>query len=137
MVQGGGNDASLGASDTQILKGADVLISSLNRYYPTSEILLVGVLAEGVDYGCTRRCAVDWLLGSYAQNHGMPFISAADWLTRHQVSTLRADEVHLTQAGHGRVAAAFTSELNARRLTSSQLIAALRTETHYAEQTPQ
>jgi acyl-CoA thioesterase-1 len=137
VVQGGGNDASLGASDAQVLNGADVLVSSLNRHYPTSEILLVGVLAEGVDYGCTRRCAVDWLLGAYAQNHGVPFISAADWLTRHGVSTLRADDVHLTQAGHDRVAAAFTSELNALGLTSSQLITALRAETHYAEQIPQ
>jgi acyl-CoA thioesterase-1 len=136
VVEGGGNDATLGASDAQILRGADALITPLTRYYPTSTIVLVGPVARGTTEGGGRRTEVDTLLGSYAHSHNLPFISTGDWLTRHGAETLMADDVHLTQAGHDRIAAALTAELRALRLTSADLLAAARGAQHFADVEP-
>ncbi|WP_181036527.1 SGNH/GDSL hydrolase family protein [Arthrobacter sp. B1805] len=122
VVEGGGNDATQGATDAQIIAGADALVSSLTQHYPTSKIVLVGTLAKGATDG-GRRTAVDGLLGTYADAHGIAFISAGDWLTRYQAVNLMADGVHLTQAGHDRLAAVLTHQMQAKHLLLSDLSA--------------
>lgn len=121
MVEGGGNDATQGASDAQILAGADALVSKLSAYYPSSKIVLIGTLAKDAANGGGRRTAVDHLLGTYAADNSIEFVSTGDWLTRFQADHLMADAVHLTQAGHDRLAAVLTSQLESRHLTPGQL----------------
>ncbi|MBG6218887.1 acyl-CoA thioesterase-1 [Arthrobacter sp. CAN_A6] len=121
VVEGGGNDATQGASDEQILGGADRLMTSLTKAYPTSKVLMVGTLARGADDGGARRSAVDGLLGSYAYEHNIAYISVGDWLTTYQVTGLMADGVHLAQAGHDRLAVALADHLHSLRLAQPNL----------------
>ncbi len=124
VVEGGGNDATTGASNAQILSGADQLMTSLRKAYPTSQVLMVGTVARSSDDGGSRRTEVDGLLGSYAHQHNIAYVSVGDWLTRYQMTGLMADKVHLSQAGHDRLAMALADHLNSLGLTASDLTGA-------------
>ncbi len=121
VVQGGGNDAAQGATDAQITGGAGAVVDSLSRAYPSSTIVLIGTLARAAADGGGRRTAVDGVLGAYAAHHRLAFISPGDWLTRYQAGTQLADRVHLTQAGHDRLAAVLGVQLESLRLTQPAL----------------
>lgn len=121
VAEGGGNDATQGATDTQIVGGADTLISTLKQTYPTSKIVMIGTLAKGAADGGGRRTAVDGVLGAYAAGHHVDFISAGDWLTRYGARNQLADGVHLTQAGHDHLAAVLTTQLTSMHLTAADL----------------
>ena len=74
VIQGGGNDAARGATDSQIVANAERLISSLKQRYPGAKFAMIGTLARGVNYGGGRRSQVDALLGTVAAKHSIPFV---------------------------------------------------------------
>jgi acyl-CoA thioesterase-1 len=100
VVEGGGNDASRGASNAQIEANADRLISDLRTRYPGSRLAMVGTLARGANNGGGRRSEVDALLATVAAGHSIPFVSVGDWLTRYDLATSLADGVHMNSHGH-------------------------------------
>ena len=111
VIEGGGNDASRGATDQQISANAERLIASVRQRYPEARLAMVGTLARGADDGGGRRTEVDALLGTIAARHSIPFVGVGDWLTRHDLTALMADGVHMGPEGH-----AALGELLARRL---------------------
>lgn len=115
VVQGGGNDASAGASDAAILANADRLVRDLKASYPKSDFLFIGTLARGSQSG-GRRVQVDALLAGYAQRNGIPFVSPADWITRYGVTNQMADGVHLTEGGHRELAKVLSAKLKDLKL---------------------
>jgi acyl-CoA thioesterase-1 len=99
VIQGGGNDAASGASDSQIAGNAGRLITELQARYPGTRIAMIGTLARGENNGGGRRTEVDALLGSVAAAHGLPFVAVGDWLTRYSLVKDLADTVHMNPAG--------------------------------------
>jgi acyl-CoA thioesterase-1 len=118
VIEGGGNDAALGASDAQILAGADALVAALRSTYPSSRLVMIGTLSRGAGDGGGRRAQVDALLGRFAAQRGIPFVSAGDWLTRHGLAGFLADRVHLNPQGHQLAAQVLEQQLNALQLHS-------------------
>jgi acyl-CoA thioesterase-1 len=119
VIEGGGNDASRGATDQQISTNAERLIASVRQRYPGARLAMVGTLARGAADGGGRRTEVDALLGTVADSHAIPFVSVGDWLTRHHLTGLMADGVHMGPEGHAALAV-----LLARRLGDLGLRAA-------------
>lgn len=99
VVQGGGNDATGGASDSEIVANAERLIGELQERYPDTRIAMIGTLARGEGHGGGRRSEVDALLGSVAADHGLSFVSVGDWLTRYGLVKDLADSVHMNPEG--------------------------------------
>lgn len=100
VIEGGGNDASRGATDQQISANAERLIASVRQRYPEARLAMVGTLARGAAAGGGRRTEVDALLGTVAAKHAIPFVGVGDWLTRYNLTKLMADGVHLGPGGH-------------------------------------
>ena len=111
VIEGGGNDAARGASDAQIVSNAERLIASIQQRYPAARVLMVGTLGRGAHYGGGRRSEVDALLGRVADQQGLSFVSAGDWLTRYNLTGSMADRVHLTRQGHAALGAVFGQRL--------------------------
>lgn len=110
VVQGGGNDVRIGATDAQIVRNAELLLDELRRSYPKAAFVLVGTLGRGTESENAadvnrRRSEVDALLGAVAARRGIPFVSVGDWLTRYDAVPLLADKVHLRPQGHRLLAA--------------------------------
>lgn len=99
VIQGGGNDAASGASDSQIEDNAERLIAELKARYPATRMAMIGTLARGEHNGGGRRTEVDALLGSVAAAHGLPFVSVGDWLTRYGLTKDLTDAVHMNPSG--------------------------------------
>lgn len=99
VVQGGGNDATSGASDSDIVANAERLIGELQRRYPGTRLAMIGTLARGEGHGGGRRSEVDALLGSVAADHGLPFVAVGDWLTKYGLVQDLADSVHMNPGG--------------------------------------
>ncbi|MHA7278165.1 SGNH/GDSL hydrolase family protein [Arthrobacter sp. MDT2-2] len=116
VVEGGGNDAFQGASDGDILAGANALVLELGRTYPSSRMVMIGTLSRSAQDGGGRRYEVDALLTDLADKRGIPFVSAGDWLTTHQLKAFLADDVHLGPEGHQRAAHVLEQELRALKL---------------------
>lgn len=100
VIEGGGNDASRGATDQQISANAERLIASVRQRYPEAKLAMVGTLARGTADGGGRRTEVDALLGTVATRNAVPFISVGDWLTRYNLTKFMADGVHMNPEGH-------------------------------------
>ena len=100
VIEGGGNDASRGATDQQISANAERLIASVRQRYPEARLAMVGTLARGTADGGGRRTEVDALLGTVAARHSIPFVGVGDWLTRYNLTKLMADGVHMGPEGH-------------------------------------
>lgn len=115
VVQGGGNDASSGASDAAILANADRLMRDLKASYPESDFLMIGTLARGGQAG-GRRTEVNAVLAGFARSNGIPFVSPADWITRYGVAGKMADRVHLTESGHRDLAKVLSERLKELKL---------------------
>ncbi|WP_455834909.1 SGNH/GDSL hydrolase family protein [Pseudarthrobacter siccitolerans] len=98
VIQGGGNDAATGASDTRITGNAERLIAELKARYPGTRLAMIGTLARGEGHG-GRRTEVDALLGRVAAAQNLPFVSVGDWLTRHGLAKDLADAVHMNPQG--------------------------------------
>ncbi len=116
VIEGGGNDAARGASNAQIVANAERLIASIQQRYPAARVLMVGTLARGAHYGGGRRSEVDTLLGRVADRHGLPFVSAGDWLTRYNLTGSMADGVHMNRQGHAALGAVFGQRLESMGL---------------------
>ncbi|KIA73368.1 hypothetical protein ANMWB30_22950 [Arthrobacter sp. MWB30] len=108
----GGNDATTGASDAEILAAANKTWDELIRKYPDTRIIINGVLSRS-DAGHLRRRQVDDLIIKAAQARGLRTISAAGLATKAGADSLYQDNVHLTQAGHDKVADYYTPLLKA------------------------
>ena len=100
VIEGGGNDASRGATDQQISANAERLIASVRQRYPEAQLAMVGTLARRTDEGGGRRSEVDALLGTVAARHAIPFVGVGDWLTRYDLTRDMADSVHMNPEGH-------------------------------------
>ena len=100
VIEGGGNDATRGASNVQISENAERLIDAVENRYPDANVVMVGTLARGADAGGGRRTQVDTLLGSVAKEYGLSFVSVGDWLTRYGLARHMADDRHLNEEGH-------------------------------------
>ena len=100
VIQGGGNDASRGATDEQISANAAQLITSIRQRYPDARLVMVGTLARGAADGAGRRTEVDTLLGLVAARHSIPFVSVGDWLSRYALTKSMTDGVHMAPEGH-------------------------------------
>ncbi|WP_247828888.1 SGNH/GDSL hydrolase family protein [Arthrobacter antioxidans] len=124
VIGGGGNDAALGASDGDILGSANALILGLQRIYPSSRLVMVGTLSRSAEDGGGRRHEVDTLLGGLAEKRGIPFVSAGDWLTTHDLAAFLADKVHLNAGGNKRAAVVLEKDLRALRLSAADVLAA-------------
>ena len=116
VIEGGGNDAARGASNAQIVANAERLIASIQQRYPAARVIMVGTLARGAHYGGGRRSEVDTLLGKVANQHGLTFVSAGDWLTRYNLTGSMADGVHLNRQGHAVLGAVFGQRLESMGL---------------------
>lgn len=113
VIEGGGNDASKGASDRQITEHAERLIEAVEDRYPDADVVMIGTLARGAQDGGGRRTQVDTLLGGVAKEYGLSFISVGDWLTRYGLAQYLADDRHLNAAGHEAAAALLSKRLEA------------------------
>lgn len=115
VIQGGGNDASQGVPDDQILANATRLLRDLQTDYPHGKFLMIGTIAPNSVPG-TRRAQVDDLLAGFAKRNGVAFISPKDWVARHGLSNKMADRVHLTASGHQALATTLAESLKALNL---------------------
>lgn len=120
VLEGGGNDARIGAADAQILLGVRETVGKLKARYPSSYLPMVGPLAGSAAPGSSRRVAVDALLDTYAREQGITFASAGQWLKKYQLTGLMADQVHLTQPGHDVLALAFADQIRALDLPAAE-----------------
>lgn len=124
VIQGGGNDATTGASDSRITGNAERLITELRNRYPGTRIAMIGTLARGEGNGGGRRTEVDTLLGSVAAAHNLPFVSVGDWLTRYGLAKDLADSVHMNPNGRRALGALLERRLRdlglERKLTVEQ-----------------
>ncbi|WP_144671113.1 SGNH/GDSL hydrolase family protein [Arthrobacter sp. U41] len=112
VIEGGGNDASRGATDEQISRNAERLIASVRQRYPEARLAMVGTLARGAADGGGRRTEVDALLGTVAAAHSIPFVGVGDWLTRHDLTGSMADRVHMNPNGHAVLGMLLASRLD-------------------------
>ncbi|NUU30510.1 SGNH/GDSL hydrolase family protein [Arthrobacter sp. C9C5] len=113
VIEGGGNDATRGASDFDIEEHAERLIDAVEERYPAAEVVMVGTLARGAQAGGGRRTQVDSLLGSVAKEYGLSFVSVGDWLTRYGLDRYLADDRHLNAEGNEAAAALLSKRLEA------------------------
>ncbi|MDR7082325.1 acyl-CoA thioesterase-1 [Arthrobacter ginsengisoli] len=111
VIEGGGNDASRGATDRQIADNAERLIASVRLRYPGARLAMVGTLARAAADGGGRRTEVDALLGAVAARHSIPFVGVGDWLTRYNLTNSMADGVHMDPAGHAALAGLLAQRL--------------------------
>lgn len=113
VIEGGGNDATRGASNVDIAEHAERLIQAIEDRYPAAEVVLVGTLARGAQAGGGRRTQVDTLLGAVAKEYGLSFVSVGDWLTRYGLARHLADDRHLNAEGHRLAGALLTKRFEA------------------------
>jgi acyl-CoA thioesterase-1 len=112
VIEGGGNDASRGATDQQISANAERLIASIRQRYPEARLAMVGTLARGAANGGGRRTEVDALLGTVAARNAIAFVSVGDWLTRYSLTNSMADGVHMSPGGHAALAGLLAQRLD-------------------------
>lgn len=113
IIEGGGNDASRGASDLAITENAERLIQAVEDRYPAADVVMIGTLARGARAGGGRRTQVDSLLGAVAKEYGLSFVSVGDWLTRFGLARYLADDRHLNEKGHEAAATLLGKRLEA------------------------
>ncbi|MFP3578173.1 SGNH/GDSL hydrolase family protein [Arthrobacter sp. SIMBA_036] len=118
VVEGGGNDATQHATDGQITANAERLLAALKQRYPDAALAMIGTLARGAGNGGGRRTEVDALIGRIAANHGIPFVSTGDWLTRYNAVGDLIDGVHVKPSGHAKLGSALAKQLLALGLAA-------------------
>lgn len=102
----GGNDASQGRSDAEIIANFNLLVNTLQERNPGVQIVVNGVMSRD-DASHARRREIDQLVTSHARALGIPAISVAGWGSSAQY----ADYVHLTQHGHNQMGQLYTQKL--------------------------
>lgn len=106
----GGNDASQGRSDADIRAGLDRMVAKARTMYPSSRIVVNGVMSRG-DADHARRRAVDQVVTQRARELGLSAISVAGWGSTYRAEYL--DDVHPSQLGHDTLAAPYGEALSA------------------------
>lgn len=108
IVTLGGNDAAAGTSDAAIVESVRRLTAAVRLRYPTSPIVVDGVMSRtGVDHD--RRREVDALVTAEAQRMGLAGVSVAGWGDGVEY----VDGVHLTAAGAAAVGQRYGPALRA------------------------
>ncbi|MEC5199928.1 lysophospholipase L1-like esterase [Arthrobacter sp. PL16] len=110
LVSMGGNDASAGRSDAQVIADSSALWAKLKLMYPQSKIVINGVMSRN-DASHFQRRHIDGVLAANAAKQGVTFISVAGLASTANAQYL--DNVHLSQAGHDAVAPLYTAKLRA------------------------
>lgn len=110
IVNLGGNDARIFATDAAILSQANKLWDELRRKYPRSTILVNGVLSR-YDSSHFQRRWVDGMLMREAALRGWPHISMAGTATIAGADGNYLDNIHMNQTGHNKVAPLYASAL--------------------------
>ncbi|WP_135848710.1 GDSL-type esterase/lipase family protein [Serinibacter arcticus] len=94
IVTLGGNDSAVGTGDAEIVEGVRRLTAAVRLRYPTSPIVVDGVMSRtGADH--ERRREVDALITAEALRMGLATVSVAGWGDGVEYT----DGVHLTPAG--------------------------------------
>jgi len=110
IVNLGGNDARIMASDAAILSQANKLWDELRRKYPRSTILINGVLSR-YDASHAQRRWVDGLVTREAAVRGWPRVSMAGTATIAGAAGDYLDNAHMNQTGHNKVAPLYASAI--------------------------
>ncbi|HKU35078.1 MAG TPA: GDSL-type esterase/lipase family protein, partial [Paenarthrobacter sp.] len=110
VVNLGGNDARIMATDAAILSQANKLWDELRRKYPRSTIVINGVLSR-YDSSHFQRRWVDGMLMREAALRGWPHISMAGTATIAGADGNYLDNIHMNQTGHNKVAPLYASAL--------------------------
>lgn len=110
IVTLGGNDATRGVAQGEAIAAMDRLIEMLRKAYPNTPIVVDGVMSRSDAAHASRR-AMDAAVVAEAGRLGLPAISVAGWVS--QYAAPQGDNVHLTQAGHDRIAPYYAAALRA------------------------
>ncbi|MFJ4029777.1 GDSL-type esterase/lipase family protein [Paenarthrobacter sp. NPDC089989] len=110
IVNLGGNDARIMATDAAILSQANKLWDELRRKYPRSTIVINGVLSR-YDSSHFQRRWVDGMLMREAALRGWPRVSMAGTATIAGADGNYLDNIHMHQTGHNKVAPLYASAL--------------------------
>ncbi|MFK0002049.1 GDSL-type esterase/lipase family protein [Paenarthrobacter sp. NPDC090522] len=110
IVNLGGNDARIMATDAAILSQANKLWDELRRKYPRSTIVINGVLSR-YDSTHFQRRWVDGMLMREAALRGWPHVSMAGTATIAGADGNYLDNIHMNQTGHNKVAPLYASAL--------------------------
>lgn len=107
VVEGGGNDDDY--PDERIVEAAHASLDLVKEHYHRADIVVVGPLDSGDD---PRRVRINELLAQVAEQEDVFFLNASRWGRQHQLEGLfYEDGVHLTEAGHQRLAGPFSTQL--------------------------
>lgn len=108
LITLGGNDATQGVSDDEILASMRSLLSAIQTVYPETTVVVNGVMSQAsADHG--RRRAVDALIMDEASRQHLRHISVAGWGTRFEAEY--RDGVHLTPRGHDAISTPYAAAL--------------------------
>ncbi|MDR2321077.1 MAG: GDSL-type esterase/lipase family protein [Microbacterium sp.] len=110
IVTLGGNDAALKHSTAETIGAEERLIALLRQTYPNAAIVVDGVMSRS-DAAHAARRAMDAAVTEEARNLGVHAISVAGWVSTY--SAPQADNVHLTPAGHDKIAPYYADALRA------------------------
>ncbi|WP_052274070.1 GDSL-type esterase/lipase family protein [Arthrobacter sp. L77] len=110
LVSLGGNDATSGKADAQVIADSTALWAKLKLMYPNSRIIVNGVMSRSDDSHVQRR-HLDEVLAANAARQGVTFISVAGLASAANAEYL--DNVHMSQEGHNAVARLYTAKLAA------------------------
>lgn len=110
VVNLGGNDARIMATDAAILSKANKLWDELRRKYPHSTILVNGVLSRYDSLHAQRRW-VDGLVTREAALRGWPRISMAGTASIAGATGDYLDNAHMNQNGHNKVGPLYGSAI--------------------------
>ncbi len=110
IVTLGGNDVAQKRSTAEVAAAEDQLIALLRQTYPNAPIVVNGVMSRS-DAAHAARRAMDAAVIDEARNRGVHAISVAGWVSDY--SAPQADTVHLTAAGHARIAPHYADALRA------------------------
>ncbi|MCE4024563.1 GDSL-type esterase/lipase family protein [Microbacterium sp. Au-Mic1] len=110
IVTLGGNDTAQKRPAAEVVAAEDQLIGLLRQAYPNAPIVVNGVMSRS-DAAHAARRTMDAVVTEEARNQGVAAISVAGWVSDY--SAPQADAVHLTPAGHARIAPHYAEALRA------------------------
>ncbi len=106
----GGNDAAQRRPVAEVTAAEEQLIGLLRQAYPNAAIVVNGVMSRS-DAAHAARRAMDAAVTEEARRAGVYAVSVAGWVSDY--SAPQADTVHLTPAGHDKIAPHYAEALRA------------------------
>ncbi|MFJ3956308.1 SGNH/GDSL hydrolase family protein [Arthrobacter sp. NPDC090010] len=113
VLEGGGNDANQGKSAADVASNCRQLVYLLHRRYPSSRMVMVGVLSRAAHDGGGARIAMDSVLADTARELRVPFVDPGGWITHYRLGGSMADGVHLKPQGHDVLTTVFAEAIRA------------------------